>query len=318
MPVTSEEPFGRQRAVGSADVEHTTLHLMVDNEDLAAEIRRMVAGHGYAVRSLIASNLRGAWERPGEPPQVLIVGGQRVAHSAGLTGLRRRWDEWEGPSVVLVLETPDLEAAIQAVREYAEDVVVRPLRPGRLLAALDLAVMRQREALAARQKRERTLEALRALAGQAASAVNAFNALNELEERGRPANPPNTSVRDALRPAMATTQSAEDIIRRILRLKSLRKKHFPDESLDNEMWDMLLHLADARIEGSKISVSVLGFTVGIPDTTALRKIRELEAAGLVRRVSDPHDKRRSNLELVDAAFERLKRYLADAAKPDKG
>jgi DNA-binding MarR family transcriptional regulator len=64
-----------------------------------------------------------------------------------------------------------------------------------------------------------------------------------------------------------------------------------------------------------MSVSDLGFSVGVPDTTALRKIGELEAAGLVRRVPDPHDRRRSHLELVDGAFLRLRSYLVDAVKP---
>ena len=220
-------------------------------------------------------------------------------------------DERGGPSLVLLLDTVDLDAAINALRNYAEDVVVRPVAPARLVAAVDRAARQHRKLSVGRQQRERTLKALQDLAGDAASAVQVIEELGDVGVVA-PAQPPSAGFRSS--DLGEPPDAPETVIRWIMRLKTLRRRYFVDEPLDDAMWDMLLHLAMARLSGSKISVSDLGITVGVPDTTALRKIGELEAAGLVRRAPDPNDRRRSNLELVDGAFERLRSYLVDAAK----
>jgi DNA-binding MarR family transcriptional regulator len=45
-------------------------------------------------------------------------------------------------------------------------------------------------------------------------------------------------------------------------------------------------------------------------STALRQIRNLVDMGLVRRWSDPDDRRRDLLEIEDGAMEAMRRYLA--------
>jgi DNA-binding MarR family transcriptional regulator len=183
--------------------------------------------------------------------------------------------------------------------------------PARLLAAVDRAARQHRKLSLERQQRKRTLKVLRDLAGDAASTVQMIEELGEVTVVA-PAQPPSAGSRSGAQGE--PPDAPETVIRWIMRLKTLRARYFPEEHLDDAMWDMLLHLAMARLSGSKISVSDLGITVGVPDTTALRKIGELEAAGLVRRAPDPNDRRRSNLELVDGAFERLRSYLVDAVK----
>ena len=299
-----------RRTTGLVPGEHPIVFLSLRDRDTAQAIGAMLSQRGYR---LIFDEARSPQGRPEQGPasaQVAILDKPAVQRFSDILGLRA--EDTNGPAIVLVLYDPDLESALEAVRQYAADVVVAPIDSERMLAAVELAARQWTERTQERRHRERTLLALRELAGHAATAVRAFKQYGDTEQPGPLLDGRSTIVR-VPRERMDDTEA---VIRKILRMKALRQKHFADENLDDEMWDMLLHLAQARIDSSKISVSVLGFTVGVPDTTALRKIRELEAIGLVKRVSDPHDKRRYNLELVDEAFQRIKTYLEDVARPD--
>jgi DNA-binding MarR family transcriptional regulator len=57
-------------------------------------------------------------------------------------------------------------------------------------------------------------------------------------------------------------------------------------------WDMLLELYSAYERGERLSVSALCYASGVPVTTALRQLRQLEKHGLVQREGDPSDNRR--------------------------
>jgi CheY-like chemotaxis protein/DNA-binding MarR family transcriptional regulator len=99
-------------------------------------------------------------------------------------------------------------------------------------------------------------------------------------------------------------------IRRFMAFERERAEAFGRDLVAAPVWDMLLELLDARLRGNGVSVSSLCIAANAPATTALRRIDDLVAAGLVRRRPDPHDKRRVFVELTDDAVCRLDRFLS--------
>ncbi|MDI4656004.1 response regulator [Xanthobacter autotrophicus] len=77
----------------------------------------------------------------------------------------------------------------------------------------------------------------------------------------------------------------------------------------NPAWEMMLDLAVAEASQRPISVSSLCIASGAPATTALRRIDDLEAAGLVTRTPDARDRRRIIVVLTDLGRERMEAFV---------
>ena len=74
-------------------------------------------------------------------------------------------------------------------------------------------------------------------------------------------------------------------------------------------WDLLLDIYIAGAEGKALSVSSACVGAGVPESTALRRLRRLERDGLVLRRRCPVDARVVYLTLADAAREALELLL---------
>ncbi|MBR0654141.1 winged helix DNA-binding protein [Plastoroseomonas arctica] len=85
----------------------------------------------------------------------------------------------------------------------------------------------------------------------------------------------------------------------LLRLRARRRNSSVGSFLEWPAWDMLLDLATVTAEGKHVSVSAICISSGAPQSTALRKLAALEAAGLVRRYLHGHDRRRVCLALTE-------------------
>lgn len=92
-----------------------------------------------------------------------------------------------------------------------------------------------------------------------------------------------------------------------------RKTYFPTDLLGEPCWDMLLDLAAARLEQKTISASSACIASGVPPTTALRWLNELEKRGLVIRIADKNDGRRSLVEISDFGMNLLETYFKSLA-----
>lgn len=64
-------------------------------------------------------------------------------------------------------------------------------------------------------------------------------------------------------------------------------------------WDILLDLYSARSAGREVTVTSACAAARVPNTTALRHIGNLEERGMIIRLADPEDRRRSILRLSD-------------------
>ena len=72
---------------------------------------------------------------------------------------------------------------------------------------------------------------------------------------------------------------------------------------------MLTELMRASLSETRLSVTALCLSSQSPTTTALRKLEELELAGLIRREPDARDRRRSYVELTPNGILRMRMFL---------
>ena len=75
-------------------------------------------------------------------------------------------------------------------------------------------------------------------------------------------------------------------------------------------WVMLAELYIARIEKRKMSVSGVCVSAGVPSTTGLRYLDTLMGFGMVVRIPDENDRRRSWVGLTDAGVKAVELMLA--------
>lgn len=99
------------------------------------------------------------------------------------------------------------------------------------------------------------------------------------------------------------------LVRRIIRQRQQRGRFFPNDLFADPAWDMLLDLAAATAEHSRVPVTSLCHASGVPPTTALRWIGLLEKAGLVRKQQDSVDRRRAFVVLTDNGVASIARYF---------
>lgn len=98
-------------------------------------------------------------------------------------------------------------------------------------------------------------------------------------------------------------------IRDMIRARRMREHLFGHGLFADPAWDILLDLTAARLEGRPVAVSSLCIAAAVPATTALRWIKQLTDAGLLRRVADPEDGRRVFIELTDRAARAMEEYF---------
>lgn len=112
----------------------------------------------------------------------------------------------------------------------------------------------------------------------------------------------------------AGSQADAALIRAMVRARRARSMHLPPDLFADPVWDMLLDLMAARIEGRKVAVSSLCAAAAVPPTTALRWIGVLSERGLVVRVADPTDGRRVHVELAEGTASGLGAWLEEARR----
>jgi FixJ family two-component response regulator/DNA-binding MarR family transcriptional regulator len=191
----------------------------------------------------------------------------------------------ERPLVTLVITgDPSLENAIQAMRSNAIDFLPKPVAMTDLSAALRRASKRWVQIVG--QMRLRSL-----------------TRLAKEREPVRPAVQPNGTL------AQATPAQLQAVVRSIMRSRRKRLEFLDPTLFSDPAWDILLDLTSAALDGKPVPASSACAASQAPLSTALRHVRQLVAAGLVRRWQDPLDKRRTLLELEPEAFASMKAYL---------
>ena len=102
-------------------------------------------------------------------------------------------------------------------------------------------------------------------------------------------------------------QSGLDISRlqEIVRFRRRRDEVLGAALFGEPVWEMLLDLLIARLLNKRVSVSSLCIASHAPESTALRHIHRMIDAGLVDKVDDPSDGRRSLIMLSREGYRKL-------------
>lgn len=119
--------------------------------------------------------------------------------------------------------------------------------------------------------------------------------------------------RTATMPAVAFASGPHDRKRAALKdmrsMRKMRSQYFPTELFSDPCWEMLLDLYDARLAGAEVTVTSLGAASGVPLTTALRRMEQLLAHGLIERAGDIGDKRRTIVRLSQDGLDAVERFF---------
>ena len=93
------------------------------------------------------------------------------------------------------------------------------------------------------------------------------------------------------------------------RSRQRRRDYIRADFFGEPAWDMLLDLYAKTRVGSNVSVTSACIASGVPGTTALRYIGELQTSGYIVAIQDEIDQRRRWLKLTPLAVSSIERYL---------
>lgn len=195
--------------------------------------------------------------------------------------IRERFPDRTWLQVIFVTGHAELELAVSALRLGAVDYLTKPVPPDELVFAVS-----------------RALAACRAIV------------------RSLPAGGPVSARADGAASPAATAPTPESAVRSALdylsALRRLRQDSGPLADLDEPSWTILLEVYRADITGRRLSVSKLCSLDEASQTTAWRRIRSMEEAGLLVRDQDPADARRSFVMLTESAAASVTDFMARA------
>lgn len=111
--------------------------------------------------------------------------------------------------------------------------------------------------------------------------------------------------------------SFRDLARSVYQARRLRDKIFSCAEIFGEpAWDMLLDIATAESENSRLSVTAVCIGSCVAPTTALRYVKSLEEADLIHREEDLSDGRRQYIRLTPKGDRLLRRYFYQTFGPN--
>lgn len=196
--------------------------------------------------------------------------------------MRARFPERPWLQVVFITGHPELELAVSALRLGAVDYLTKPVDPDALVSSAG-----------------RAMAASRAVAGQAPQpAETAARKIDDAPRRTPAVEPGGASARSTLDHLAA--------------LRRLRQDSPVLRELDEPSWVILLEAYRADISGRRLSVSKLSTIDESSQTTAWRRIRGMEEAGLLVRDQDSGDARRAFVMLTDAANRAMADFMSRA------
>ena len=191
------------------------------------------------------------------------------------------------PIVTLVLTGhSSLQVATKAMQSQATDMLSKPVSI------------------------EQLAEALRRASAYHFAMANRFQ-ITALTKR---LDPPVVRDRPAKLNSTPTEEELQAFTRMLLKFQYNKSKFFDPAVLAGPSWEILLDIAEATLRGEAVPASSASASTLVPLSTALRHVNNLVNAGLVRRWTDPADKRRTLLELEPHAVAAMQRYLETAWK----
>ena len=176
----------------------------------------------------------------------------------------------ELPEIVFISGNANLGDAVDAIRLGARDLLTKPIDLRRLIRIVkEIRVERQTLSLPVASTSRH---------GPAASArTDAANRRTRIDVKSM------SSV----------------VLNNLRNLQRLRSENLPSVLAAEASWEILLDLYVSELRGERASLTAVGGSAGIPLTSALRRIHELEVTGMIVRTPDEKDRRRAAASLTD-------------------
>jgi len=294
-----------ESAPARAEFERAPELLILDDDDgVSATLSAMLDISGLRIHS--ASTCADALEILRRQPQVNVVladvclPGEDGLAFAG--SIHQQLGDRDWLQVIVITGQPRLDFAISAVRNNVNDFLLKPIRRRDLNVAvqraIEMSVLKLRQTYVHEGVRQ-SLERLRREFEEADSYVGRSGEQGSLAEPSRHAMAAGRSTGD---------QKPLEGIGPLLDWMELRDRYFGSLFRD-PAWNIMLELYQAKIEGRAVSIKRACIAAKVPATTALRRLSDLEAAGLVAKQTDGADKRRLLVELTPTAYERMAECL---------
>ncbi|MEX0922153.1 MAG: response regulator [Rhodovibrionaceae bacterium] len=271
--------------------------LIVDDEDVVRRsFRRILERAGYACHAA-ASAEEGLAYLEAAPGVSVVISDIAMPGEDGIAflgRLRARFADRPWLQVLLVTGDARVELMPGAVQNDASDFLLKPLCARDLLSAVENAFTRA--------ERQHSLQrTLHSLASQLASGPLGF-------DRSAPPAAAQHKPRASWSSSSGRPLSAE-AVQRLIAWQRRRDRRLGESIFGDPAWSMLLELYGAELLGLPMPVSSLCIAAETPATTALRRIAELEAGGLVVRRPDERDRRRVFISLTADGREKLEACL---------
>ncbi|PEQ12085.1 hypothetical protein B2G71_13145 [Novosphingobium sp. PC22D] len=273
-----------------AETKAPAVLVVNDDRECTANCARMLEDLNYIY--FCAGSAREALERLAREPSIQII--LVDLHMPAMDGFvlieeaRARLGGSRPLAAAMITNKLTTEIAVKGLHVEAVDVLCRPLQFDAYSSALRRAM--------------RYLSARREIA-DGASMSNFSQQLSRL-----------VSVLEGktLEPRQETRMTDKEIgatLRAIIASRSLRNRFFPSQMFADPAWDILLDLTRAKFDGQQVSVSSVCIAASVPMSTALRWVRQMTDAGLLRRWTDPKDRRRDLITLTDTTAAHMRDYL---------
>ena len=212
-----------------------------------------------------------------------------------LASVRAEFADREWLQLLLITGQATLETAVAAMRLEASDYLFKPVEPKQLRESVEHALARAASIRQVARTRDDSPQG-RELHELASIVRDLADEMREEAHGGRDAD--------------RTTRA----LRLLARLQASRSSIFGDAVMPEPAWEMLAELMRARLVGQHLSVTSLALASKSPTTTALRRIEDLIQGGLVARIPDPEDRRRTWVELTPEGLARMQIFLEGFAR----
>ncbi|MGE0715947.1 MAG: response regulator [Alphaproteobacteria bacterium] len=281
--------------------------LLDDDPQILREYVDMLDSIGMQSQTA-TSAARGLAVLEDRPDIGLVVADIRMPEMDGLrfaSIVRQMNRSGPSPQFIFVTGYGEINATIAALRLEASDFLLKPVRRSDFIAAVRRA--------AQRVEADRAISSIQSLLPivarwQATAASNQRSALVGVPTLEEPSSAPPAAA-PVPEPSGDRTQELKARVVQIIQSRQARDRHFPQHLFADPAWDMLLDLTLAKLSSKEISVSSVCLAAGVPQSTALRRLQDLERSGLVRRRRDRDDRRRIFVELTEDAMQRIFRFL---------
>jgi DNA-binding response OmpR family regulator len=288
--------------------------LLVDDETRALRLMARVLSTA-AIGCCAAESATDALKQLRDAPEIDVVVSDIYMPSTDglefLASVRREFADRPWLQLLLVTGQASLDTAVAAMKVEASDYLFKPIEPKSLRESVQHALSR---AESIRQVRGAVADS--SAAGELRQIADTARALAEdmrrTIEEGGPRRDDATGTSATLPPGKEDHNLRT--LKLLQKLQEARSTIFGEAVMPEPAWEMLAELMRARLAGQRLSVTSLALSSRSPMTTALRRIEDLIQGGLVARVPDPSDRRRTYVELTAEGMARMQLFLEGFAR----